>query len=283
LFGGITTNPTGAWSTQAARNRSMCHRDLFVGAGALVRDRGRGSQFGDAFEEVFRSHNIQILKCPVRTPVANAYAERWIGTLRRELLDRTIIWNQCQLERLVVDYLDHYNTHRPPPPPPTAIPERTRTCHPAAPARRRPVDPLWAGSSTSTETPHDQPRHHFRHPHAEIRSLGNTLASWRSEILARHSTGASNGPTEGLNLCVKKVKRCGHGFRRFDNYRLRVLLHTGGVTWPQRPHHHASEHAAPHSDEKSRQWCRAGSGWFAVVRWSWMLSVTCGAGSSRRF
>ena len=70
---------------------------------------------------------------------------------------------------------------------------------------------------------------------AEIRSLGNTLASWRTEILARHSTGASNGPTEGLNLCVNKVKRCGHGFRRFDNYRLRVLLHTGGVTWPERP------------------------------------------------
>ena len=70
---------------------------------------------------------------------------------------------------------------------------------------------------------------------AEIRSLGNTLASWRTEILARHTTGASNGPTEGLNLCVKKVKRCGHGFRRFDNYRLRVLLHTGVVTWPERP------------------------------------------------
>ena len=70
---------------------------------------------------------------------------------------------------------------------------------------------------------------------AEIRSLGTTLASWQTEILARHSTGASNGPTEGLNLCVKKVKRCGHGFRRFDNYRLRVLLHTGGITWPKRP------------------------------------------------
>jgi len=70
---------------------------------------------------------------------------------------------------------------------------------------------------------------------AEIRSLGHTLASWRTEILARHDTGASNGPTEGLNLCVKRVKRCGHGFRSFDNYRLRVLLHAGGITWPQRP------------------------------------------------
>jgi transposase len=69
----------------------------------------------------------------------------------------------------------------------------------------------------------------------EIRSLGRTLASWRTEVLEHHNTGASNGPTEGLNLCVKKVKRCGHGFRRFEHYRLRVLLRAGGVTWPQRP------------------------------------------------
>ena len=69
----------------------------------------------------------------------------------------------------------------------------------------------------------------------EIVSLGETLAKWRPEILAYHQTGASNGPTEGLNLCVKKVKRCGHGFRRFEHYRLRVLLHTGGITWPDRP------------------------------------------------
>jgi transposase len=69
----------------------------------------------------------------------------------------------------------------------------------------------------------------------EIASLGRTLRAWRTEILAHHRTGASNGPTEGLNLCVKKVKRCGHGFRSFEHYRLRVLLHTGGVTWPDRP------------------------------------------------
>ena len=48
-----------------------------------------------------------------RVPVANTFAERWIGTLRRELLDRTIIWNQRQLEHLVTDYIDHYNAHRP--------------------------------------------------------------------------------------------------------------------------------------------------------------------------
>ena len=69
----------------------------------------------------------------------------------------------------------------------------------------------------------------------EIRSLGKTLKRWRTEILNHHRTGASNGPTEGLNLCVKKVKRCGHGFTSFRHYRLRVLLHAGGVTWPQQP------------------------------------------------
>ncbi len=70
----------------------------------------------------------------------------------------------------------------------------------------------------------------------EIRSLGRTLTRWRAEILNHHHTGASNGPTEGLNLLVKKVKRAGHGFRCFANYRLRILLHAGGVNWPaQRP------------------------------------------------
>ncbi len=82
----------------------------------------------------------------------------------------------------------------------------------------------------------------------EIRSLGNTLAAWRSEILAHHDTGASNGPTEGLNLCVKKVKRCGHGFRNFDHYRLRVLLHAGGVTWPSGPHPPRLRERSPHSN-----------------------------------
>ena len=52
------------------------------------------------------------------------------------------------------------------------------------------------------------------------------------EILNHHTAGASNGPTERLNLLVKKVKRSGHGFRSFANYRLRILLHAGGCDWP---------------------------------------------------
>ena len=69
----------------------------------------------------------------------------------------------------------------------------------------------------------------------EIRSLGTTLKRWRTEILNHHRSGASNGPTEGLNFCVKQVKRAGRGFSSFDHYRLRVLLNTGGVTWPTKP------------------------------------------------
>jgi transposase len=82
----------------------------------------------------------------------------------------------------------------------------------------------------------------------EIVSLGRTLAAWRSEILAHHETGASNGPTEALNLCVKRVKRCGYGHRNFDHYRLRVLLHTGGVTWPQRPNPPSIRTRRPYSN-----------------------------------
>jgi len=81
----------------------------------------------------------------------------------------------------------------------------------------------------------------------EIRTLGRTLAAWRTEILAHHDTGASNGPTESLNLCVKRVKRCGHGFRSFEHYRLRVLLHAGGVTWPARPSPPRIHTRTPHS------------------------------------
>ena len=103
---------------------------LMVDVAALLRD--RGSQFIDTFDEVFRTEGFKILRTPVRTPVANTFAERWIGTLRRELLDRTIIWNQRQLDKLVVDYIDHRphrSLHQQPPhgtKPPLADPSHLR-------------------------------------------------------------------------------------------------------------------------------------------------------------
>lgn len=91
FYAGVTANPTGLWTTQAARNLFLRHAEHLNSARALVRD--RGSQFIDAFDEIFRTEGLKVLKTPVRTPVANAFAERWIGSIRRELLDRTIIWN----------------------------------------------------------------------------------------------------------------------------------------------------------------------------------------------
>jgi transposase len=65
----------------------------------------------------------------------------------------------------------------------------------------------------------------------ELSRLARTVRTWQAEILAWHATnGCSNGPTEAINLLVKKIKRVGHGFRNFTNYRLRLLLHCG-VTW----------------------------------------------------
>ncbi len=105
---GITRNPTGDWTTQAARNLTM-RADRTIRF--LIRD-GAG-QFIGAFDEVFCSEGATIIRTPPYTPVANAYAERWVGTVRRELCDRTLIWNHRQLEQLLREYVEHYNTHRP--------------------------------------------------------------------------------------------------------------------------------------------------------------------------
>jgi len=69
----------------------------------------------------------------------------------------------------------------------------------------------------------------------ELSRLARTVRAWEVEILAFHATnGCSNGLTEAVNLLIKKVKRVGHGFRNFANYRLRLLLHCG-VTWQTHP------------------------------------------------
>jgi len=77
----------------------------------LIRD--RDTKFTDTFDEVFRSEGIRVIRAPVRAPQANAYAERWVGTLRRECLDWILILDRRNLEAVVREYLEHYNTHRP--------------------------------------------------------------------------------------------------------------------------------------------------------------------------
>ncbi len=82
----------------------------------------------------------------------------------------------------------------------------------------------------------------------EIVSLGNTLKRWRTQILAHHLTGASKRSDRGAQLVREEGQRAGHGFVCFDHYRLRVLLHAGGVTWPSRPNPPRIRTSSPHSN-----------------------------------
>jgi hypothetical protein len=108
---GITANPTGPWTTQAARNFLMDTDMETPNRKFLIRD--RGSQFTDAFDAVFTDAGLRVLKTPPQGPKANAHCERFIGTLRRELLDRTLILNEQHLRRTLTRDLKHYNEHRP--------------------------------------------------------------------------------------------------------------------------------------------------------------------------
>jgi putative transposase len=108
---GITANPTGEWTTQQARNMIETFVERTEPVRFLIHD--RDSKFTAAFDEVFRSEGIRTIRTPVRAPRANAFIERWIGTVRRECLDRILIVNRRHLERVLADYIRHYNEHRP--------------------------------------------------------------------------------------------------------------------------------------------------------------------------
>jgi transposase InsO family protein len=108
-FAGCTTNPSGAWVTQQARNLGLDLSDR--GVRFLIRD--RDSKYSAAFDEVLRSERIRTVKTPVRAPRANAIAERFVRTVRSECLDWLLILNRRHLERVLRVYVDHYNTQRP--------------------------------------------------------------------------------------------------------------------------------------------------------------------------
>jgi putative transposase len=108
---GVTTSPTGIWVTQQARNLLMDLADLIDQFRFLVRD--RDAKFTAIFDDIFASEGIGILRTPVRAPRANAFAERSVGTVRRELLDRMLIVGRRHLEAVLSDYVVHHNQHRP--------------------------------------------------------------------------------------------------------------------------------------------------------------------------
>jgi len=108
---GVTSHPTGEWTVQQARNLIMdfgeqAHRVKF-----MIRD--RGPDYPAAFDAVLADAGIRTVLGNVRTPRMNAIAECWIGGCRRELLDRTLIWNQTHLRWILRQYETHHNRHRP--------------------------------------------------------------------------------------------------------------------------------------------------------------------------
>jgi transposase InsO family protein len=108
---GITAHPTGTWATQQARNLLMDLGDRADRFRFLIRD--RDSRFTAAFDAVFTGADIRIIRSPVRAPRANAIAERFIGTLRRECLDHILITGPRHLTAVVREYTQHYNADRP--------------------------------------------------------------------------------------------------------------------------------------------------------------------------
>jgi transposase InsO family protein len=106
---GVTRTPDSAWVTQQARNLAVGQR--LEGIRFVIRD--RDSKFSGPFDEVFRSEGVRIVKTPIRAPRANAFAERWVRTVRRECLDWMLIYGRRHLERVVRTYAAHYNLARP--------------------------------------------------------------------------------------------------------------------------------------------------------------------------
>ncbi|GAA1569925.1 hypothetical protein GCM10009827_109650 [Dactylosporangium maewongense] len=136
---GVTAHPTGAWVTQQARNLLMSLDQRADGLRFLLRD--RDAKFTAAFDAVFTAAGIDVLRTPPQAPQANAYAERWVGTVRRECTDRILIAGERHLTSVLTEYTTHYNGHRPhrslgqrPPNPAAQVVDLN-----AARVRRRPI------------------------------------------------------------------------------------------------------------------------------------------------
>jgi putative transposase len=108
---GVTANPGAAWVTQQARNLLLVLGEQGRRVRFLLRD--RDAKYSRSFDEVFRSEGAEVVLTPVRAPKANAYAERWVRTVRAECLDWLLVVGRGHLAQILRVYVEHYNRHRP--------------------------------------------------------------------------------------------------------------------------------------------------------------------------
>jgi|SRR5205085_2408485 len=106
-----TSNPDGAWMLQQARNLLIHLDDRGQRPRLLIHD--RDAKFSRAFDALFHGNGIRVIRTPIQTPNANAHIERWVGSARRECLDRILIFSRRQLERVLSIYVRHYNERLP--------------------------------------------------------------------------------------------------------------------------------------------------------------------------
>jgi len=137
---GVTAHPDGAWITQQARNLLLALGERGRRVHFIIRD--RDAKFCRGFDDVFGSEGAEVLRTPLHAPNANAYAERWVGTVRAECLDWLLVVGRGHLERTLKVYVAHYNAHRPhralqlePPDPAAAV--TLISGHPPARVHRR--------------------------------------------------------------------------------------------------------------------------------------------------
>jgi hypothetical protein len=153
---GITAHPNGAWVTQQAGNVLATLKNEGKQPRILIRD--RDVKLTKAFDAFLQSEGIRVIRTPIAAPQAKAHAERWVGSIRRECLDRILIVSRGHLDHVLREYVAHHNTHRPH----RALEQRPPILKPI-PTERHPATLRFAdatdsaASCTSTSSPRSAP------------------------------------------------------------------------------------------------------------------------------